>query len=177
MIDCRAPAMPFICTNRVVGIITQPESSIPSKQVTFSGPSVVLPLSSTTSIAAAQAPASPQSHARTSPMVKGKLATVIGPSEAQDDGTQSTATSFARPVEHGSDVCMRSFFILCEGCFFDFFPQRLALPLPYKSILCLVGIHSVPRSVYCLTLFCCLMVVRASLSTFELQAGRLFSVC
>ena len=50
-------------------------------------------------------------------MVKGKVATVIGPSEAQDDGSQSTATSFARPVEHGSDVCMRSFFILCEGAF------------------------------------------------------------
>ena len=50
-------------------------------------------------------------------MVKGELATVIVPSKVQDDGSQSTATSFARLVDHGSGVCMHSFFILCEGAF------------------------------------------------------------
>jgi len=107
MFDSRTPIMPFICTNRVVGIITQPEPSLPSKKVPFAGPSFVVPLPSTTSIAAAQAHASPKSHARKS-------------SNAQNDGNQSTATSFAPPVNHRSDivrVCMRSFFILCEGAF------------------------------------------------------------
>ena len=110
--------MPPISTNRVVGIITQPESLISSEKVTFAGPSVVVPLPNTTSIAAAQAPTSPQSHASSSPMVKGKSAIAIAPSEAQNDGSQSTATSFTPPVNHPVDfvgVCMRSFFILCEG--------------------------------------------------------------
>ncbi|EDR06270.1 uncharacterized protein LACBIDRAFT_328934 [Laccaria bicolor S238N-H82] len=83
------------------GINTQPESSIPKKKVSFAGPSVVVPLrSGTTSIAVAQAPASPQFHASTSPVVKGKSATVTAPSEAQNDGSQSTGTSFASPVDH-----------------------------------------------------------------------------
>ena len=126
MFDCRTPIMPLICTNSVVGIITQPESSISSEKVAFAGPSkvafagpsVVVPLPITTSIAAAQVPTSPQSHVRSSPMVKGKSAIVIAPSEAQNDGSQSTATFFTPPVNHPSDfvgVCMRSFFILSEG--------------------------------------------------------------
>ena len=116
MFDCRTPIMPLI-SNRVVGI-TQPESSISSEKVAFAGPSVVVPLPITTSIAAAQVPTSPQSHVRSSPMVKGKSAIVIAPSEAQNDGSQSNATSFTPPVNNPSDfvgVCMRSFFILCEG--------------------------------------------------------------
>ena len=126
--------MPLISTNRVVGTVTKPESEslIISKKVSFAGPSVIYPLPSTMSIATAQAPASPQSHARTSPMVKGKSATVIAPSEAQNDGSQSTATSFAPPVNHQNDfvgVCMCSFFILCEGALL-IFPQAIGFTPP-----------------------------------------------
>ena len=114
--------MPLISTNRVVGTVTKPksESLIISKKVSFAGPSDIYPLPSTMSIATAQAPAFPESHARKSSKVKGKSATVIVPSEAENDGSQTTATSFAPPVNHQDDfvgVCMSSFFILCEGAF------------------------------------------------------------
>jgi len=98
MFDYRTPIMPLICTNHVVGTATEPKSLIFSKKVSFAGPSFVDPLPSTTSIAAAQAPASPQSHAKRSPMVKGKFATVVAPSEAQNEGSKSTATYFAPPI-------------------------------------------------------------------------------
>jgi len=79
--NSRTPIMPLISTNRVVATIAEPEPLILSEKVTFAGPSVVVPLPSTTSIAGAQAPAPPQCHAKTSLMVTGKFATVVAPSE------------------------------------------------------------------------------------------------
>ena len=80
--DSRTPMMPLICTKRVIGTVAKSESFILSEEETFVGPPVVVPLPSTTFIAAAQTPASPKSHANTSPMVYlGKFATVVAPSE------------------------------------------------------------------------------------------------